>query len=63
MENIACIYCEKDQLEVPLIQITYSGQSFYICPQHLPILIHKPAELADRLPGLEMLQPPDTSHH
>jgi hypothetical protein len=29
----------------------YMGKDYSICPQHLPILIHKPQQLEDRLPG------------
>jgi hypothetical protein len=34
----------------------YQGSTYWICPQHLPILIHKPAQLADKLPGAERLE-------
>ncbi|MBN1668307.1 MAG: hypothetical protein JW862_14535 [Anaerolineales bacterium] len=37
-------------------------QDFYICPQHLPILIHKPAQLADKLPGAEKLADSSPDH-
>ena len=52
-----CIYCELDEDQVPLIKIQYRGNTFWICPQHLPILIHQPAELAHKMPGLEKLGP------
>jgi hypothetical protein len=42
--------------------VRYQGREFWICPQHLPILIHKPALLADRLPGIENVTPPDEGH-
>lgn len=50
-----CLVCEQNSAQVPLLAVQYQGQDFYICPQHLPILIHKPAQLADRLPGAEKL--------
>ena len=53
----ACIACESTDEKVPLIQIQYQGMTYWICPQHLPILIHKPAELAHKLPGVENLRP------
>jgi hypothetical protein len=53
----ACIVCELDEDQVPLIKIQYLGNTYWICPQHLPILIHRPAELAHKLPGLEKLGP------
>jgi hypothetical protein len=52
-----CIVCELDEEQVPLIKIQYRGNTYWICPQHLPILIHQPAELAHKLPGLEKLGP------
>lgn len=48
-----CLYCQKEQAEVPLIKMTYQDRTIWICPQHLPILIHKPEQLADVLPGAE----------
>ena len=52
-----CIVCAAGSERVPLITFVYQGGESAICPQHLPILIHKPAQLADRLPGLEQLGP------
>jgi hypothetical protein len=40
----------------------YQGADVYICPQCLPILIHKPANLAGKLPGLENIQPSQHEH-
>lgn len=47
-----CLACERPSGEVPLIPVQYRGRDLWICPQHLPILIHKPEQLADRLPGI-----------
>jgi hypothetical protein len=57
-----CLVCEQSSAQVPLITIQYQGRDFYICPQHLPILIHKPAQLADRLPGAENLADTSPDH-
>jgi hypothetical protein len=57
-ENVRCIVCEQDSQSVPLLHFEYQGKSLWICPQDLPVLIHKPASLADKLPGLELLGPP-----
>lgn len=55
-ENQArCLVCEQTSAAVPLLQFEYRGSQNWICPQHLPILIHKPAELAAILPGAENL--------
>lgn len=57
-----CIRCNQSEQDVPLLLVRYQGREFWICPQHLPILIHKPALLADRLPGIENVTPPDEGH-
>lgn len=54
-----CIVCEKSSEEIPLLVIEYQGKQYWICPQHFPILIHEPAQLIGRLPGVEKLQ----GHH
>jgi hypothetical protein len=53
----ACLYCGRDDQQIPLLPIQYQGTTYWICPEHLPILIHKPAQLADKLPGAEKLSP------
>ena len=50
-----CLYCERDADQIPLISLQFRGQALWICPQHLPILIHKPEQLADTLPGAVFL--------
>lgn len=57
MKEAHCVVCHRTSLEVPLITLTYAGQEFHICPQHMPILIHDPARLVDALPGAERLAP------
>ncbi len=57
---VACLECGRTNSEVPLIPLLFGDQQAYICPQHLPILIHKPSQLAGKLPGAENLAPPDT---
>ncbi len=56
-----CVVCGRTAQATPLIRLDYRGQVFWICPQDLPILIHDPARLADRLPGADTLRPSD--HH
>jgi hypothetical protein len=58
-ETARCIVCEQDNQNVPLMPFEYRGKAYWICPQHLPILIHKPATLADKLPGVELITPPN----
>jgi hypothetical protein len=59
--NKACLFCGRDEHETPLVVLDYRGTRRWICPQHLPILIHDPAQLAGMLPGAERLSPAD--HH
>ena len=52
-----CVSCERTVEEVPLLNLTHRHGTAYICPQCLPILIHKPQQLLSTLPGAEALQP------
>lgn len=56
-----CLYCKQDSQTVPLIQLRYQGEDMWICPQHLPILIHNPAMLIGILPGAENFE--EAGHH
>lgn len=58
MENKekVCVFCERNQDEVPLVQLEFKNNSYWICPQHIPVLIHHPSKLAGSLPGAENLQ-------
>jgi len=46
-----CLECNRTSDQVPLIKIEFQDKPLWICPQHLPILIHKPEKLAEKLPG------------
>jgi hypothetical protein len=48
-----CIVCEVGNHEVPLVKIDYRDQEIYICPQHVPVLIHHPEQLVGKLPGAD----------
>ncbi len=56
-----CIACGRTTAQIPLINLSYRNDSYWICPQHLPILIHDPTQLTGRLPGAEGMTPAD--HH
>jgi hypothetical protein len=60
-DTSACLVCKKTSGEIPLISFRYRGNDLFICPQHLPILIHDPTKLAEVLPGADGFQPAD--HH
>lgn len=52
-----CVSCRRNASEVPLISLEYRGSTFWICPQHFPVLIHRPHDLVGLLPGAEMFRP------
>lgn len=58
-----CVQCGRTSQEVPLLTLTYQANLYYICPQHLPLAIHKPEQLVGKLPGAENLASPPGHHH
>jgi hypothetical protein len=54
MSNAACLNCGSSELERPLVTLRFQGQELYVYPQCLPTLIHKPHQLADKLPGVKL---------
>ncbi|MBU3926904.1 MAG: hypothetical protein KKB74_03795 [Bacteroidetes bacterium] len=54
--NKVCVFCKRDEQEVPLIALDFKGNNYWICPQHIPVLIHNPDQLEGLLPGAENLQ-------
>jgi len=59
-EKHTCIHCGKDDNQVPLVLFSYKGKDLRICTEHLPVLIHDPAELTGKLPDMDKLNPVDT---
>jgi hypothetical protein len=51
-----CLACQRGSQDTPLIRLEYLGTAYWICPQHLPVLIHDPARLIGTLPGAERLE-------
>ena len=51
MEDSKCIICGKTHEEIPLTEFKYKKTNFWICPQHIPVLIHDPHKMADLLQG------------
>jgi hypothetical protein len=52
----ACIVCKKTSEDTPVTKFYHKDSAFYICPQHIPILIHNPQELVGLLDGADTLQ-------
>ena len=57
----ACLACGVDDRATPLVRLDYQGRHVWICPRHLPLLIHDPGRLVGMLPGAENLRPAE--HH
>lgn len=51
--GLLCLNCSKSESEIPLVVLSYKGKRNWICSQCLPILIHHPDELAEKLGGDE----------
>lgn len=51
-----CLVCKKSSADIPVTKFYYQKSEFYICPQHIPILIHNPHELVGLLDGAENLK-------
>ena len=60
-DSPSCLACGCGADQIPLVPLEYRGARYWICPQHLPVLIHDPARLVGKLPGAEHLRPAD--HH
>ncbi|MFZ2494071.1 MAG: hypothetical protein WA208_21530 [Thermoanaerobaculia bacterium] len=58
-QNRECLLCARKNDVTPLIELSYQNAAYWICPQHLPVLIHNPGDLAGLLPGAENLKPAD----
>ena len=63
MSISSCLNCGSSEQERPLIAIKFQQAEFYICPQCLPILIHKPYQLAEKLPNFSPSENPPPDDH
>jgi hypothetical protein len=57
MTEQKCINCERTDEQIPLVHLTFKGETKFICAQCFPTLIHKIHLLADKLPGVEITPP------
>ena len=48
-----CLVCKKASTEIPVTKFYYQENEFYICPQHMPTIIHNPQELIGLLDGAD----------
>jgi hypothetical protein len=63
MSTPTCLNCGTSEQERPLLTMKFQGKEVYLCPQCMPIMIHKPHELADRLPGFTPPSSPAPHEH
>ncbi len=62
MSEKTCLNCGRTSQEIPLLALEYRGENYALCPQCMPVLIHKPHILADKLPGAEHFDPANHQH-
>jgi hypothetical protein len=58
MSTSACLNCGTSEKDRPLLTIKFQSRELHICPQCLPILIHKPYQLVEKLPGIKSYENP-----
>ena len=58
-----CLSCGRSSDEVALLPLEYKSQQLKVCPQCLPVLIHQPARLEEKLPGASGFPRPGGEHH
>ena len=63
MSISTCLNCGASEQERPLISLRFQDKELCICPQCLPTLIHKPYQLADKLPGFTLSEKSPADDH
>ena len=53
----ACILCQRTSDTVPLLTLEYRSETFRVCSQHLPVLIHDPAQMIGLIDGADQFRP------
>jgi hypothetical protein len=62
MTEKTCLNCGRSSDQAPLMTLDFRGETYYLCPQCLPVMIHKPQNLVGKLPGAETLIPANHDH-
>jgi hypothetical protein len=57
-----CINCHRTEEQIPLLALQFRQEQVHLCPQCLPVLIHKPEKLSAVLPGLDPTPPAEGGH-
>ena len=63
MSNSVCLNCGTSEMDRPLVTLKFQGENVFICPECLPILIHNPRKLVEKLPGLKPWGAPANHDH
>jgi len=63
MSKSICLNCGITEQESPLLSLKFQEKEFYICPSCLPVLIHKPHQLAEKLPNFTPSENPTPDDH
>ncbi len=56
MEEKKCLLCQADDTKTILVNMSYKDNSIWMCPAHLPTLIHSPQKLVGIIEGAEDFQ-------
>lgn len=62
MAEKTCLNCGRSSNEIPLLNLEFRGETYQLCPQCLPVMIHTPQKLAGKLPGAEHFPPANHEH-
>ena len=62
-ERYLCLNCGRPEAVVPLVSLRYNGNQEWICSQCLPVLIHRPEQLAGKMANAENLIPAEPDDH
>jgi hypothetical protein len=54
--NKECLVCKVSSKEIPVTKFYYQESEFYICPQHMPVIIHNPDQLIGLLDGADKFE-------
>jgi hypothetical protein len=52
------IFCDQNDRIARVLLFQDQAKQYGIYPQHQPVLIHKPFQMATRLAGFEFINPP-----
>jgi hypothetical protein len=62
MSNATCLNCGSSEMDRPLLTLKFQEKDVYICPECMPIMIHKPQQLVEKLPEMKPWGPASHDH-